>query len=383
MYGRVGDGQRVAVVDTGAAPFLFWNFLPNGQPWLIAEVDLRDASSCLHAVRSALFGSSLGLNSSRLHLPPRCKNSDYQNHVAKTTTMAYWSPMSKKAGADEDRLYEDKKYSSSGGGSIAPGVGIVSLIFADNLCVKVKNVSRELRPRGAYIAGLVRSLRWVLAQHRTLRISAVQISAYDGLYEDGPATWRRLEPEAYHDFAVAAERLLAAGLWLSAPTGNDAPDAIDRASWPASDPLIAAVGCADPTGAADTNWTLVAGNFFRPVWSSQLNRWVNSIESHRSRNASSVLFFASPMPFASTCNAIACATAVAARRLVARRCSVDIMDVSGARLHELMRRTALHVWDSVTRGPLPLVQPQALYAYIDHATMRDVCTSAGPALMSE
>ena len=92
--------------------------------------------------------------------------------------------------------------------------------------------------------------------------------------------------------------------------------------------------------------------------------------------ASSLLLFASPMPFTSTCNALAVATAVAARRLVADRCGTGLRHVSADRLHALMRRTARPVWDGVSGRTLPLVQPDALYAHIRRAERRRVCAPA-------
>ena len=85
-----------------------------------------------------------------------------------------------------------------------------------------------------------------------------------------------------------------------------------------------------------------------------------SVEPHRSRNLTTLLM-PSPMPYTSTCNALAVATSLVVRGLLAKRCGVRPLDVSPRRIHRLMFVTALYVWDPATLQRLPVVRPRALY----------------------
>lgn len=116
----------------------------------------------------------------------------------------------------------------------------------------------------------------------------------------------------------------------------------------ASDPHVFSISCAGERGEVGVNWTAAAGSFFKA-------------EPHRSRGEG-LLLVRSSMPYSSACNAIAVATAIVVRGIIARRCRVAPLEISPKLIHDLMTRTAELSLDPATRRSLPVLRPELLYA---------------------
>jgi hypothetical protein len=440
VSGADGEDQVVAIVDAGAADFLFFNFMPGGRSKLVAEYDMRcerlsaapsangrhhphsggahggrsmDAENSSESVASLLVPVGPRDAAVRNHAYRSNKESgpplqtlggpctfasDFNNHVVKTAIMAYWTSMPGERAsmnAAGEHTHSDasdqaaRSASSPAASSMegerelnmtAAGVSLVSLKFASDLCLtRRKDQGGGVREREPYLAGLVRSLRWVVAHHRRVNVTAVQISAYDGLYEDGPHEWAAQQPELYAAFTAAASALRRDGVWVSAPTGNNAEDVqetpIDRISWPASDPNVFAIGCASETSGVVANWTRELGAYFSTRLDAARGYPITPEgETHRSlaKGENGVLLLPSPMPWSSTCNAIACAVSVALRSILATRCKLNPLDVAPEAIFRLMTQTSVPSWDPATVGWVPVVHPRALYQEALRASCRSV-----------
>lgn len=284
--------QTVVLLDVGLPRELAACRAAFGGSKVVAALDVSDGTFARAATPTcslADFGKPLS------HPAPRqCR----RNHATKVVLQSYWC------------------------GALAAGVQIASVRLSDELYV-VTSEGQE-RDAQAYVKRLAVALEWASAQTTALNVTAVHVSALDGLahQDDGTSRYATPFPIYYARFASAARQLRKHGVWLSAPSGNG-----DRlgSSWPASDPNLVGVGC-----------------YCR-----------GSVHGQRGGHVALLMPLDEGECATSTCNAYAVGLAV------------RVMDVvqgcSAACALRMMRRTAMRVFDAATSQNYSVVDPSALY----------------------
>lgn len=296
-----GRGQRIAIIDIGVQTnSAFWHArMPEPGPAtphtrkLIAEIDTSDAnasaSSSVLMLRSKLDEQG---NASQM-----CPLGSHMNHPERAIDLGFWRV---QAPAIEGARRN----------SVAHGVQIVSMRFARTLYL-------SNTPKAQYVASLARALEWVATHASKLAITTVQVSALDGRYDNGPKAYEEAVPYELRRLRQALRQLREQGVWVSAPTGNIENNR--SINWPASEPLITAVGCANATSGQPM---LARSSLVDVLMPTLLTK-----------------------PVTSACNTQACSLAVALRQLIRERCGGN--GPSDARtVLELMRAAASNVSDA-------------------------------------
>lgn len=341
-------GQTVAIIDEGEASFLHYAQMPTGALKLLGTIDARQIQG-VGKQRAPEFVP----NRATLGVKPRrrgCTSEEWNNHVAKCTAFAYWSEQTiQPTGSATCPSLGHANMS-------AHGSSIVSVRFSSQLYVSETGAKPSAVQMQRYLAGLVRSLDAVLRLREELHITTVQISAVDGLF-NGTTAWRVAAPDLLARFTELAGELAAANVWVSAPTGNAHDESsVSRIGWPARNRHVLAIGCANISGAPDADYTADLGGVMRKLF----------VRPRREPNAPNQLLIMAPQPFTSQCNAIACATAMVARELLAKRCDLALAAVPVALLQHAMRASARPAHDSKTgAAKLLVVDDTALYLHVN------------------
>lgn len=328
-----GAGQTVAVVDTGAPPFLYYNFMPGGRPKLLGELDMT-STRCMPS-RPRWTAARNASATAQLRPLAHCGYAQAAgNHVAKGVSLAWWSSM----GVPHDL-----------GNQTGSGASLVSLRFASALYARTK--TGRLFDVEAWLASLTRCLMWVNATRGLYSITTVQLGAIDGGYDDNDARFRALS--SFQLFHTLTRTLWDGGVWLSAPTGNDPHADGGRASFPASHAAVQGVSCASVHGEIDGNWSMVARYF--------------AVASPHSSRTASLLFVPSPLPFTSGCNEVLCAISVVLRGVIARRCGVPATAILPKHLVWVLRQSARRVWDARSKRHHYVVETKRAYGVAQHS----------------
>lgn len=226
--------------------------------------------------------------------------------------------------------------------STAHGAQVISLVPFGSLYVR--KLDGKDRPRAPYVNDLARALEWAAEHAHALRMHTVQLSAIDGLYEDGPDTYARLVPVEHRRFQRAVAALGERGVWVSAPSGNDAR-LPGMSAWPASEPGVVGVGCADKLG--------------RPIKhrSGRTTLLMSCVDGHYTSNA----------------NVNVCGVVIAVRDALQHACGLRRTPVvPPSALLELLLQTARRsAADPISKRSYPIVDPRALFARIGNATRAD------------
>lgn len=412
--GRFGGvGQRVAIVDTGVrATSPMWHIsLPGsggGLPKLIAEVRFEDESrtragdvNFTHAHPAPSESASAGAAPIAMSMP-MSELMHEQTHIVyqPTNLTAPSSVLLLASGSEEGEeaspqcheglphaayamefgywAVRDPEIEHATTSSCACGVQIVSLNALDSLYIKRKGGGAH-RTRGSYVRALGAALHWVARHALRLNILTVQLSAIDGLYEDGSQEYAKAAPDELAMMQSALLALDALGVWVSAPSGNDRY-LLERSAWPASESKVVGVGCAirnvsgvDHGGARER--LDVDG---RTSVEGRSNAGCIPV-LHRSR-ATQLLIPVSgrKSAYTSACNVHACSLAVAIRDAVSTLCAVPSHSIKASLILALMRETAMDCWDGLTQQTYPLVDAEALFQRIGRDNVsqsRKLCPS--------
>lgn len=286
----IGEGRRVAIVDIGLPQQdAVFGCSRSGDTFKVAfEID---ASKPGEPKLTKPPHDNCTVPVSELFERPMIAN-----HLTKSLIYGFWVP------SDDLPM----------GAAVAQGAQVISIVFRRRLYVYATDrhhTSAPVRPEvidpvmaADYLAGLVRAATWLVDHARTQRICSVQVSAVDGLGVS-PQWYADVSAQDYERWTSIMAELKHAGVWVSAPTGNQpVKNESNGYNWPASDPNVIGVGC----------WSEGLGGIYRQRGPG-LDLIVRSMEDH---------------PPSSYCNTLAVALSVTARDMCERLCNFKLCTAS-------------------------------------------------------
>eukprot|EP00747_Dinoflagellata_sp_TGD_P164968 gnl/TRDRNA2_/TRDRNA2_185654_c0_seq1.p1 gnl/TRDRNA2_/TRDRNA2_185654_c0~~gnl/TRDRNA2_/TRDRNA2_185654_c0_seq1.p1 ORF type:complete len:422 (+),score=26.29 gnl/TRDRNA2_/TRDRNA2_185654_c0_seq1:52-1317(+) len=290
-----GEGQTVAIVDCG-----------------LNEQAIADLAPSLVKY--------LDFNPNRLHVDGR--PIEYQSHAAKSIVYGFWDgrPLPAPVGATPE--------------AIAPKARSIVLRFAPELYICNMTTEGNVTMYNQsyiqdWVRGLALSLEWILENAAFHNITTVQLSALDGLENDGPSYYIENYPELYGRISESLSRLHRMGLWVSAPAGNSG-SVFGKILWPASDPQVTAIGCSCD----------------------------GAPSQHRSQKVALLMPISGQACVTSRCNIYAAALSMLVRESLMQQCGMK--QVNASHILAAMQHGAVLINDTTAHGNLLIAKPSEI-----------------------